>query len=309
MLVNPRKYLIEARKNKYAIGAFNTSDLEMTQAIIAAGNKLSYPIIVQVSPKAIEYAGLENLSMIVKNEAQKSKASIALHLDHGKSIDLVFKCLEVGFTSVMFDGSDLLFEENIKKTKEVVDLAKKYGACVEGELGRVGHPETVSGSNNGNEILDSHFTKVSRDRYVRTDSINNFTDPAKAKEFVEATGVDTLAVSIGNVHGVPSKDEKLDFDLLEQIAEKVQIPLVLHGASSTPEKDIKKVISLGIAKINIDTDIRMAFSGNLKAFQKSHPDIYDPREILESAKEAVEKVVEGKIKIFNNTNIQNQRSK
>lgn len=276
MLINPKKYLIEARRDGYAIGAFNTSDLEITQSIVQAAYKLKMPVIVQVSPKAVEYAGLENLTMIVQNEAQKYDIPIALHLDHGKSISLVKDCLEAGFSSVMFDSSDLRFEDNIKQTCEVVKLAKKYGACVEGELGSIGGKE------------DFIAGKICT------------TDPKKAREFVDKTGIDILAVSIGNIHGIPVEGEKLDFKLLEQIARVVSIPLVLHGASSTPEKDIKKVISLGIAKINIDTDIRMAFSGSIKAFQHAHPSVYDPREILDSAKEAVEKVVEGKIKLFGN---------
>lgn len=276
MLINPRQELIEARKNKYAIGAFNTSDLEITQAILVAADKEKVPIIVQISPKAIEYAGLDNLVDIVRNEAQKHNVSVALHLDHGKSIETVKDCLKAGFTSVMFDGSDLAFAENVQASREVVTLAKPYNACVEAELGSIGGKE---------DFVQGKICK---------------TDPNKAQEFVKMTGVDTLAVSIGNVHGIPSDDEKLDFDLLKQIAAQVSVPLVLHGASSTPKEDIKKVIDLGIAKVNIDTDIRMAFSGNLRAFQQTHPDVYDPREILDSAKKAVEKVVQEKIRLFNN---------
>lgn len=274
MLINSKKILKDARESGYAIGGFNTSDLEITQAILEAANEINSPVIVQTSEKAIDFAGLDNLVSIIKNEAEKYKIPIVLHLDHGRSVDIVKKCLEAGYTSVMFDGSRLSFEENIRQTQEVVRLAKQFDAQVEGEVG------CVSGSED----------------YVHSNEFKS--DPEQVKQFVEETGIDSVAVAFGNAHGVPDPNEKLDFELLEKISKMIKIPLVFHGASSTPVADMKKAISLGIAKVNIDTDIRLAFSGAIKDFQDKHPDVYDPREIMGSAKEAVRKVVESKIKLF-----------
>lgn len=277
MLINSKQILIDARKNGYAIGGFNTSDLEITQAILEAANELKSPVIIQTSEKAIDYAGAENLYNIVKIESEKYDIPVVLHLDHATNIEIVKKCLELGWTSVMFDGSKLPFLENIRQTQEAVVLAKKYDASVEAEIGTIGGMED----------------------YVKSKVFE--TDPQEAKQFVAETGIDAVAVAFGNAHGVPNPDEKLNFELLEKISKVISIPLVFHGASSTPVTDVKKAISLGIAKINIDTDIRLAFSGAIKDFQVKHPDVYDPREILMSAKQAVAKVVESKIKLFRNS--------
>ena len=181
MLINPKKYLVEARKNSYAIGAFNTSDLEITQAILQAAFSLKAPVIVATSESAIKYAGLENLVSIIKNEAKKYEIPIALHLDHGRSFEIAKKCLEVGYTSVMIDGSKLEFAKNVELTKKVVDLAKKFQAQVEAEIGAVGGKED----------------------YIK--SQGNKTDPKKAQEFVELTGVDSLAVAFGNAHDLSDR--------------------------------------------------------------------------------------------------------
>ena len=279
MIVNPKKQLAKARKEGYAIGAFNTSDIEITQAIMSAAKELNAPIIIQTSEKAIDYAGLENIYDVAKNESEKLGIDVALHLDHGSNFEIVKRCLEVGYKSVMIDGSKLEYDKNVELTKKVVELAKKYNAQVEGEIGTIGGVEDN----------------------VKNTSIN-CTDPNIALDFVKLTQVDSLAIAFGNAHGVPDPKEKLDFDVLAQVAQKLKIPLVFHGASSTPTDDMKRAISLGMAKVNIDTDIRIAFSGSIKKFQESHPDIYDPREILESAKKAVKKVVEGKIELFGSKN-------
>lgn len=278
MLINPKKQLINARRDGYAIGAFNTSDIEITQAILEAAAELKAPVMIATSEKAINYAGLKNLFDVVKNEAEKLNILVAIHLDHGSNIEIVKQCLQIGYKSAMIDGSKLEFQENVEITKKVVQLAKKYDAQVEAEIGSVGEKK---------DYIESQINK---------------TDPKTAREFVELTGVDSLAVAFGNAHGIPNAKEKLDFELLEKIAETVSIPLVFHGASSTPKKDMKQAIKLGMAKVNIDTDIRLAFSGSIKDFQKNHPDVYDPREILSSAKSAVKKVVMEKIKLFGSQN-------
>lgn len=274
MIINPKKQLEKARSEGYAIGAFNTSNIEITQAIIESAKDMNAPFILQTSEKAIEYAGLQNLFDVAKNESERLGIDVVLHLDHGSNIEIISKCLEVGYKSVMIDGSKLTFDENVNLTQRVVKLAKKYDAQVEAEIGAMGKKED--------------YKKF----------LENKTNPELARKFVELTGIDSLAVAFGNAHGIPSKDEKLDFSLLYEIAQNVKIPLVFHGASSTPEDDMKQAISLGMAKINIDTDIRIAFSECVKKFQKKYPDIYDPREILGSAKEGIKKIVKEKIEIF-----------
>ena len=232
-------------------------------------------MIIGCSEKAISYAGLEELAEIVKIEAKRIKIPIVLHLDHGKSFDICQKAIQAGYTSVMIDGSSLPFGENIKLTKKVALMAHRQNIPVEAELGALADKEKYQAG------------------------IGQFmTDPDAASEFVQKTGVDSLAVAIGNAHGIPLPEEKLDFSRLVQIREKVPVPLVLHGASSTPVDDIKKVISLGICKINIDTDIRIAFSQDIKKFLSTHQSVTDPREILGSAAAAVQKVVEEKIELF-----------
>jgi len=274
MLQNFRKILKDARENHYAIGGFNTSNLEITQGILEAADKINSPVIIQVTEKALEYAGLLNLVDIVKNEARRYKIPICLHLDHAKSLDIIEQCLLAGFNSIMFDGSNLEFSQNILQTKKAKKLANKFGATIEAELGVLGGKEDSKRCN------------------------NNFTDPQKAKEFVEETKVDSIAISFGNNHGIPCKNEKLNFSLLEEIGKNVSIPLVFHGASSTNKNDVKKAIIFGIAKINIDTDIKLAFTDSIKKFQEIHPAIFDPREILGNSKDAVVKVVLEKIKLF-----------
>jgi fructose-bisphosphate aldolase class II len=279
MIINPKKQLEKARENSYAIGAFNTSDIEITQAIMSAAKRLNAPIMIQTSEKAIDYAGLENIYDVVKNESKKLGIDVALHLDHGSNLEIVKRCLEIGYKSVMIDGSKLLYEKNVELTKKVVLLAKKYGAQVEGEIGTIGGVE--------DDIKDSGI---------------NCTDPNTALDFVKLTQVNSLAIGFGNAHGIPNANEVLDFKLLEEIYGKVKIPLVFHGASSTPVYDMKRAISLGMAKINIDTDIRLAFAGSIKKFQEKFPEIYDPRKIMENAKVAVEKVVVEKIELFGSKN-------
>ncbi len=275
MLTDSKKILQDAQKQGYAVGHFNTSDLEITKAIVAGAEKMKSPVIIGTSEKAISYAGLEGLAGIIKIEAENIKIPIILHLDHGKSFEICQKAIQAGYTSVMIDGSGLSFGENIKLTKKVVKMAHRQNIPVEAELGT---------------LADKEKYQVGIEQFM--------TDPDTAGEFVQKTEVDSLAVAIGNAHGMPLPEEKLDFSRLAQIRERVPVPLVLHGASSTPAQDIKKIISLGICKINIDTDIRIAFSQNIKEFLSTHQNVTDPREILGSAMMAVQRVVEQKIELF-----------
>lgn len=275
MLVNTQKMLQKARRQGYAVGAFNTSDLEITKAIIEAAVELKSPIILQTSEKAIDYAGLSQLAHIMIEAAKSALVPVAVHLDHGKSYDRAKQCFEAGYTSAMIDASTLDFDGNIKLCQQVVKTARLNGASVEAELG------IISG----------------KEDYVKALS-SKLTDPDEAVVFVAETKVDSLAVSIGNAHGIPSTNEIFDLDRLEAISRKISIPLVLHGASSTHPARIKRAIELGVAKINIDTDVRLAFSNSLRRFLESHPDVYDPRDILTEASAGVKKVVSKKINLF-----------
>lgn len=275
MLVTTKEMLKRARQEGYAVGAFNTSDLEITQAIVAAAVESKSPVILQTSEKAIDYAGLEQIAQIMIQAAKDAPVPIAVHLDHGKSLERAKACFEVGYTSAMIDASHLDFLDNIALTKKVVAIAKKYGAAVEAELG------VISGKEDYVKAIESKLT-----------------DPDEAVVFVGETDCNSLAISIGNAHGIPNAKEIFDIDRLEAVGHKVKLPLVLHGASSTHPARIKRAIELGVAKINIDTDIRLAFNNNLRHFLVTNPDVYDPREMLGNAAEGVKKVVMHKMKLF-----------
>jgi fructose-bisphosphate aldolase class II len=294
MLVVGKELLLAARLGGYAVGAFNIQNLESLLAVVEAAVEERSPVIVAVTPGAIKYAGLNHLAGLAKAAAKSAPVPMALHLDHGEDIETVRKCLEAGFTSVMIDGSHLPFEENVALTRKVVELAHLRGVSVEGELGK------LAGVEEREAVL---------------------TDPDEAKEFVERTGVDALAVSIGTSHGAYKfkGEPRLDFERLRVIREKVDVPLVLHGASSVPqwiiekatkygaeltgakgipEDHIKRAIELGITKINIDTDMRLAFTATVREVLANQPKEFDPRKILGPAKEAMKEVVKAKMRLF-----------
>lgn len=275
MIVSLTSILNEAKKNKYAIGGFNTFNLETTKAIVAASVNQNTPIIVQVSEKTVEYADLDEIHCIIKLLAEKAKTPIVIHLDHGKSFEMAQKCVDIGFSSVMIDGSRMSLEENIALTKKVVDYAHSKGVSVEGELGAVGKQSEDSSA------IESMMT-----------------DPDEAARFVEETGIDALAIGCGTAHGMPLPDEKIHFDVIENIANKVSVPLVLHGSSNIDSESIKKAISLGICKINIDTEIRATFTGACRKFLSEKPDLYDPRDFLSYACLKTQAKIEEKIQIF-----------
>ena len=274
MFISLRELYKTAEEKNVGIGAFNTNNLEITQAIVSAAEELSLPLIVQTTPGAIEYAGLKELFGIVKTLIDESAVPLTIHLDHAKEIDLINRCLDIGYKSVMFDGSDLLFENNVSETKKVVDLAHKYGALVEGEIGVVGRSEE------GREKV-----------------LQKYTDPDQAVNFVKLTGVDALAVSIGNVHGGPTK-EKIDIELLKKIDQLVDTPLVLHGASGLGRSDIIQAIKFGVRKINIDTQIKRSFKKGLQE-NIDDPD-KDLRDYLSDARDDAENTIKKYLKLFNN---------
>jgi fructose-bisphosphate aldolase class II len=299
MLLTNKEILASAMAGKYAVGAFNIHNLESLHAVVTAAQEENSPVIVAVTPSAIKYAGLAYLVKIVKVAAENVSVPMSLHLDHGRDIEIVLKCLDAGFTSVMIDGSHLEYDENVEVTRKVVDVAHPKGVSVEAELGRLAGVEEAS---------------VEEKEAI-------LTDPEAAKEFVERTDVDALAVAIGTSHGAYKfkGEPKLDFKRLKEIKEKVKIPLVLHGASSVPpwiiekatrygaqlagakgipEESIKQAIELGITKINIDTDLRLAFTATVREVLATAPSQFDPRKILGPAREAMKEVVKGKMRLF-----------
>lgn len=275
MLVNLKAILGPADKHGYAVGGFNITTAESALAIIQAAEEERSPAILQISEKTIEYFGLHAVFGLAKSLADRSLMPIAIHFDHGRDFDLVAKSIEVGFSSVMLDVSKLAKDKRIPFVKAFIAKAHKRGVTVEVEEDQIG----------------------GREDYVKGEG-GHFTDPLRAKSFVAATNCDAFAVSIGEVHGKPLPDEKLDLELLARIDAAVGVPLVLHGASSTPEPIIKEAIVKGIRKINIDTDLRLAFSTAVRATLKADADVYDPRDVLKPSKEAIKQVVVKKMRLF-----------
>lgn len=269
--------LTKAETGGYAVGAFNCNNMEIVQAIIAAAEAEQSPVIIQASQGAIRYAGLGYITALVREAALFSKVPVALHLDHGTDFKQVINCLRSGFTSVMFDGSQLPLEENIKITSKVVEVAHAVGVSVEGELGRLRGTE--------DEISVSE-----REAFL--------TDPKEAVTFVQETGVDALAPSIGTAHGRYRGRPDLDFQRLKEIRELIRIPLVLHGSSGVPEEDIRRAIELGVRKVNIDTDIRVAFVDEMRRVLAANPEEIDPRKVLGPARMRATEVIREKIRLF-----------
>lgn len=269
-----------AQNENYAVGAFNINNMEIAQAIVSTAYELNSPVILAVSQGAIKYAGIEYLSSIAKTAASINKIPISLHLDHGTDFKVILQCIRHGFSSVMIDGSHLPFDENVALTKKVVGVAHPCGVSVEAELGRlVGIEDQIS--------------------VEEKDAV--FTNPDEANLFVEKTNVDSLAIAIGSAHGIYKGEPKLDFDRLKAINEKVKIPLVLHGASGIPDESILKSVKLGINKINIDTELRLAFRDGVKKIV-TESDVYDPRKICGAARDAMKNIVKYKIQIFGSEN-------
>lgn len=304
MLTSLSTVLSKAQRGRYAVGAFNINNLETIQAIFEAAEMERSPVIVQTSEGAIDYAGMDELAALVHLAAKRTKLPVVFHLDHGKNYDLVVKAIKSGFyTSVMFDGSSLPYKENVRRTKKLVEMAHGRGISVEAELGLIAGKED--------------FVSVAEHDAAMT-------QPDQAADFLKQTGCDALAVAIGTRHGAfkMKSDSTLDFDRLKRIAEAVSVPLVLHGASGVPSRikalctkygceisaakgipdaQIKKAVSLGICKVNIDTDLRIAFDAGIRKFLKEKPGVIDPREILKPAKELITQVARLKMRLFGST--------
>lgn len=276
MLVTGKEILDKAHKENYAVGAFNVNNMEILQAVIAAAEETQSPVIIQTSEGAIKYAGIDYLSAMVHLAAKKASVPVALHLDHGTTYETIIKCIRNGWTSVMFDGSHFPLPENIEHTKEIVKIAHACGVSVEAELGRLGGIED-------NISVDEKDARL--------------TSPDEAVEFVKGTGVDYLAIAIGTAHGKYKGEPKLDFERLQTIKGLLDMPIVLHGASGVPEDSIIKSTKLGVNKINIDTDVRVAFTEGVKSVVTTS-DEFDPRKICGPARDNMKKVVMEKMIMF-----------
>ncbi len=299
MLISSQKLLPTARKQGFAVPAFNINNLEMVVAVMKAATELKSPIILQTSEGAIEYAGMPYLIALARIAAE-AKLPVVLHLDHGKNLATIKEAIKQGYTSVMIDASRLPLKENITTTKKVVAWAKAKKISVEAEIGAI-------------RGVEDHVSVAEAEAFL--------TDPDEAAQFAKETGCDSLAISIGTAHGAYKFEglPRLDLNRLKEIAARVRIPLVLHGASGVREdlidlaehhgakigaargvldKDIKAAIKLGITKVNIDTDLRLAFTAGIREAIDELPKVIDPRKFLTPASLLMTEVARQKIKLF-----------
>lgn len=269
-----------AYKEGYAVPAFNVCNLEYVQIVIETAAKTNSPVVIEAHPVEIEYAGLQELSYLVRSHAERVNIPVVLHLDHGDNVERVKKCIKAGFTSVMYDGSNLGFEDNILNTLRVAEIAHDAGISVEGELGLVG--------------------KAELGKYAHNKKLNDtqLTDPYMAAEFAKRTNVDSLAVAIGNAHGSYKETPRIDIERLIAIHKKVNIPLVLHGGSGTPEDIIVKCIKNGISKINISTDLNLAFYDGVIDFIRKNTDKFESMEMFTAAKQKASTLILNKFLLF-----------
>lgn len=275
MLVTSKEILLKAQAGGYAVGAFNVENMEMVQAVAEAAEELQSPVIMQTTPSTVKYAGLDYYLANVKTAAERVSVPVVMHLDHGSSFELAMQALRTGYTSIMIDGSHASFEDNIAVSRTVTDACRPSEIPVEAELGKVGGKE---------DDLDGG-----------TD--NPYTDPEEAKEFVERTGVDSLAVGIGTAHGIYKGEPKLQYDILSRIRDTVDIPLVLHGTSGVPDEAVKECIKRGICKVNYATDLRIAFTKGVNQIFAADADTIDPKKYSGAGREEVKKYVMSKIKV------------
>ncbi|MGM9927009.1 MAG: class II fructose-bisphosphate aldolase [Bacillus sp. (in: firmicutes)] len=281
-LVSMTEMLNKALEGKYAVGQFNINNLEWTQAILAAAEEEKSPVILGVSEGAARHmGGFKTVVMMVKGllEDMKITVPVAIHLDHGSSFDKCKEAIDAGFTSVMIDASHHPFEENVETTKAVVEYAHSKGVSVEAELGTVGGQED-------DVIADGVI----------------YADAQECKELVEKTGIDCLAPALGSVHGPYKGEPNLGFTEMEEIKNLTNMPLVLHGGTGIPEADIKKSISLGTSKINVNTENQIAFALKVREVLAADAEVYDPRKFIGPGRDAIKATVIGKIREFGSNN-------
>lgn len=273
-----KEVLLDGLKNGYAVGQFNMNNLEFTQAIVEAANEEKSPVILGCSEGAIKYMGIDYTVAMARVAAETAKVPVILHLDHGPSFEYVVKCVRAGFSSIMIDASHYALEQNIELTKRVVELCHPLGIEVEGELGRIGGTE-------------DDLTVDERDATLAL--------PEEAKRLVEESGIDALAPAIGSAHGVYVGKPQLAFDRLQEIRDLLpHIPMVLHGGSGIPDEDIRKAISLGVSKINVNTENQIALTNTIRETFAKDAKVYDPRKYLGPGRAAIKEVVKEKMRLF-----------
>ena len=272
MLVNLNYVLKNAKKQKYAVGLFNTTDTDMLEGVISAGEQLNSPLIIGTAEVLLPYGDLKLIAPSIIKRASESKVPVVVHYDHGLTFDRCLEALKLGFTSVMFDGSTMSYEDNVKSTKEIVKIAHSFGATVEGEIGHVGQASTSD-----NLLTDMYTTKE------------------EAKAFIKQTGVDALAVAIGSAHGVYKSKPMLNIERLKEISNAVDVPLVLHGGSGPSDDDFRQTIQNGISKVNIFTDLCLS---GVKAMQDGLDKNLDYLEIRNLKVEYIKQATINKIKLF-----------
>lgn len=274
-LVNSKKMLLDAQKGNYAVGAFNAENMEMVKAIIRAAEELNAPVMIQTTPSTIKYGTLDTFVGMVSAEAKNASVPVCLHLDHGSSFELAMQAIQAGYTSVMIDGSGKDFEGNVEVSKKVADVANAMGIPVEAELGKVGGKEDD----------------------LEADADTN-TDPQEAKEFVERTGVTSLAIAIGTAHGFYAGTPVLDKERVSEVRKLVDVPLVLHGASGLTDDDVRECVERGMCKVNFATELRAAYTAAVKKLLDEKPETYDPKKFGVVGMEAVTELVKGRMKVL-----------
>ncbi len=276
-LVPMADILQDAHKRTYAVGGFNINNMEFLQGIIRGAEELNSPLILQASEGAIRYIGMDYVIKMVEAATAHTSIPVALHLDHGSGFESIMNCIRAGFSSVMIDASKHSFVDNIALTKKVVEAAHSVGVSVEAELGTIGGTE------------DDHTVEEKDAMY---------TDPDQAKEFVEATGVDALAIAIGTAHGVYEGEPELDFERLDTIKQLIDMPVVLHGASGISAEDLQTGVKYGVNKVNVNTDFQQSFTSKIKEIFEEKPALYDPRKYCGPGRDAITEKVKEKIKIL-----------
>lgn len=277
-LVNMNDMLEQARQNNYAVGAFNVYNIEDTIAVLSAAQELEVPIIVMTSMSALEHSGLEELAAVISIKAAKNPRPVCLHLDHATEFATILKAIKAGYRSVMFDGSTLPYHENVKRTKEIVKIARPLGVSVEGEIGRVGRGE--EGEDVGGMVLS---------------------EPEKVKKFVAKTDVDACAIAIGTQHGMQKQRAEIDYQRLSKIRKLVDLPLVLHGSSGVNNNDLAKLSQGSIQKINIGTRLKRVFTDALREQISQNPELHDQIKLQKPSITAVKEEVKKKIKYISGT--------
>jgi tagatose 1,6-diphosphate aldolase GatY/KbaY len=269
-IISSNNMLKKAQTEHYAVPAFNIHNLETMQVVVETATELQSPVILAGTPGTYSYAETENILAIANALSKKHNIPLAVHLDHHEEYNDIVNKINAGVRSVMIDGSHFPYEENIAIVKQVVEYAHRYDVSVEAELGRLGGVE---------------------DDLIVNDKDALYTNPKQAIDFIEKTGIDSLAIAIGTAHGLYKSEPKLDFDRLSEIRSMVDIPLVLHGASGVPEKDVRECIKRGICKVNVATELKIAFSDALKQYLIEHSDANDPRHYMKPAKAAMKDIV------------------